>query len=304
MKYSKPPFSPEQHVALWQSRGLSVPDPAEATHHLKTIGYYRLSGYSLPLQIRNDLTKPPHTFKPGTTFKDILRLYLFDRELRLLVMDAVERIEVAFRASLSNHMSVKYGAFWYMDKALFHEDFDFYGFMGEVQEDAGATASRGSSRGTDVFLRHYFATYSDPPLPPSWMVVEVVPFSRWSSIFKWLKQRSDKKALGDLYGLQWETLASWIHAVSYVRNLCAHHSHLWNKDFTITPSFADHPSFGVTNNTRFYAQSVVLNHFMKRISPNTRWGQRLLRFIEAHPYIDPMAMGFSKWVQNIIEYEI
>ena len=219
-------------------------------------------------------------------------------------MDAVERIEVAFRSSLSNHMCLRYGAFWYMDKTLFQEDFDFYGFMGQVQEDTGAVASGGSPRGTDVFLRHTSGVYGDPPLPPSWMVVEVVPFSRWSSIFSWLKHRADRKALGDLYGLRWETLASWIHAVSYVRNLCAHHARLWNKEFTITPSFADHPKLGVANNARFYPQSVVLNYFMKRVSPNARWGQRLLRLIEQHPYIDPKAMGFPKWVQTIIEYDI
>src|SRR5258708_37873527 len=99
MKYSKPPFSFEQHIALWQSRGLSVPDTAEAIHHLKHIGYYRLCGYTLPFQIKNDNTKPPHTFKLGASFKDILNLYFFDRELRLLVMDAIERIEVSLRTN-------------------------------------------------------------------------------------------------------------------------------------------------------------------------------------------------------------
>ena len=93
------------------------------------------------------------------------------------------------------------------------------------------------------------------------------------------------------YGLQWATLGSWIHAVSYIRNLCAHHSRLWNRDFTITPTFADHPSFGVTDNTRFYAQAIVLNYFMRRIAPNTRWIERLLRFIKSYPYIDPKAMA-------------
>ena len=304
MKYSKPFLSPDQHVALWQSRGLHVPDKAEVVHHLKNIGYYRLSGYSLPFQVKNDPAKPPHTFKPGANFKDILNLYFFDRDLRLLVMDAIERIEVAFRTSLSNLMSERYGPFWYLDQALFQDDFRFSAFLSQVQEDTKAAPTGSSAKGTDVFLRHFFSTYDDPPLPPSWMVIEVVPLSTWSSIYPWLRYRNDKKALGDIYGLQWATLGSWIHAVSYIRNLCAHHSRLWNRDFTITPTFADHPSFGVTDNTRFYAQAIVLNYFMRRIAPNTRWIERLLRFIKSYPYIDPKAMGFPRWVQNIYDYEI
>ena len=91
--YNKPAFNLEEQLDLLKSRGLDIPQPERALHYLKFIGYYRLSGYCLFYQ-----EKPSHSFKHGTTFDAVLDLYIFDRQLRLLVMDAMERIEVAVRA--------------------------------------------------------------------------------------------------------------------------------------------------------------------------------------------------------------
>ncbi|HEY5853181.1 MAG TPA: Abi family protein [Aldersonia sp.] len=50
----------------------------------------------------------------------MLDLYVFDRALRLLVMDALERVEVAVRAALTDHMSTIYNdPHWYMNPEHF-----------------------------------------------------------------------------------------------------------------------------------------------------------------------------------------
>lgn len=82
-----------------------IPDPAAAIHGLQYIGYYRLSAYALSYQ---DCTLPGKPFRPGATFDQIVDLYRFDRELRLLVLDAIERIEVALRSTLNNEMAVRH----------------------------------------------------------------------------------------------------------------------------------------------------------------------------------------------------
>ena len=92
--FTKPFLSPAQHISQWRKRGLAVPDTARATRYLTVISYYRLSAYTLPFQLRNQ----GHAFIPGTSFEDVLDLYIFDRQLRLLILDAIERIEVALRA--------------------------------------------------------------------------------------------------------------------------------------------------------------------------------------------------------------
>ena len=103
--FSKISLTPEQHIVLLKKRGLIFQDETRACHYLRFIGYFRLSGYFIPFQVPGD---PQHTFLPQTTFDQALQVYIFDRKLRLLVMDAVERIEVAIRTTISDVMGLAY----------------------------------------------------------------------------------------------------------------------------------------------------------------------------------------------------
>ena len=47
MKYQKPHLTYEEQIELLRDRGLIISNPAQAIRHLKRIGYYRLSGYTL-----------------------------------------------------------------------------------------------------------------------------------------------------------------------------------------------------------------------------------------------------------------
>ncbi|MDH6154975.1 abortive infection bacteriophage resistance protein [Polynucleobacter sphagniphilus] len=104
MRYQKPSTSIQEQIAIMRNRGLIISDADYAEQYLKFIGYFRLAGYALPLQI-NYNEDGSHSFLPGTRFEDIVDLYAFDRKLRLLVIDALERIEVAVRATISQAMA-------------------------------------------------------------------------------------------------------------------------------------------------------------------------------------------------------
>lgn len=294
MKFDKPALPPEQLVKQWQDRGLVVPDVAEAVHYVRFIGYYRLSGYALPLTLYHH--NGTHQFKPGTTFNAILDLYRFDRELRLLVMDAIERVEVAFRACVSDTMSLKPGAgpHWYLDKRLFAREDACKEFATKVAQETGfdPDGKNHKTHGKEVFIHHYFQKYSDPKLPPSWMVAEILTITSWSKTFGFIKERADRKRISEHFGLNPEVLESWMHAICYVRNLCAHHSRLWNRVFTITPMVAKGHEAHLQVNNRFYAQAYVINTLLAKVAPQTSWWTRLHDLLAAHPCIEPTAMGF------------
>jgi abortive infection bacteriophage resistance protein len=93
-QFSKPALSVDRQISLLTSRGLIIEDEAKAKHYLSFIGYYRLSGYCLHFQNGGN-SEIRHQFKPGTTFNSVLELYIFDRKLRLMLIDIIERIEVA-----------------------------------------------------------------------------------------------------------------------------------------------------------------------------------------------------------------
>ena len=93
-RYDKPALDENELIERYIERGLIITDRNRATRYLRHIGYYRLSPYTIPFQA----DRTTHSFRPDTTFDDIFSIHVFDRQLRLLTMDALERVEVAVRS--------------------------------------------------------------------------------------------------------------------------------------------------------------------------------------------------------------
>ena len=225
MKFDKPALTLDQQLEKWQSRGLTIPDPAKALHYLEHIGYYRFSAYALPFQ---DPGHPDKHFRPGTTFEMVLSLYVFDRELRLLVMDVMERIEVAVRAHIVNEMSIRYGPHWFMETTYFKSlpprpltkhHFDHDEFLDKIDEELGIPkmAKTPSAPHNEVFINHYYRKYGDPYLPPAWMVFEVLSMNRMSHVFANLADPADRNRIACHFGVDEQVLQKWLHCLSHVR---------------------------------------------------------------------------------------
>ena len=104
-------------VRLLQSRGLTVTDTAKAESYLEYIGYYRLSAYMYPLL---QMPKNQHRYKPNTSFNQVMMLYRFDKKLRLLIFNEIEKIEVAVRSAIVNTGSeMTNDPFWMTDSRNF-----------------------------------------------------------------------------------------------------------------------------------------------------------------------------------------
>jgi abortive infection bacteriophage resistance protein len=101
-----------------KSRGLIIADEQKAINYLKVISYFRLANYLRPME----KDKETHLYKPNSYFDNAIDLYYFDKELRSIIFSAVQSIEIALRSKMIHHISLKYGAFWYMDASLFKDD--------------------------------------------------------------------------------------------------------------------------------------------------------------------------------------
>jgi len=90
-------------------------------------------------------------------------------------------------------------------------------------------------RSNEEFINHYFGKYGEPAFPPSWMTLEVVSMGTLSKLFSALDRinSSSRTIAKDLGLYKVEILKNWLHALSSLRNTCAHHSRLWNRRFTI-----------------------------------------------------------------------
>jgi abortive infection bacteriophage resistance protein len=290
--YNKPALTIDQQIDLLESRNLNIPDKEKARHYLQFISYYRLSGYTISFENVID-GRRNHQFKNGTTFENVLALYDFDRHLRMLVMDAIERIEVAVRTQICLHMAVTYNdGHWHLRRNLFKHEFNYNALIKKCTEEQQNSKER--------FVLHYKNTYDQPELVPSWMTTELLPMGTWSMVYKNLVNRSDKKKMSDVFKLSPVDLESWLHALTYIRNLCAHHSRIWNRHFTIRPKQISEYVKYLTPNTTFAAQAAMMHLLLKIISPDSRWTNRLFELLTTHPFVNPARMGFtSNWQQDI-----
>lgn len=296
--FDKLPLSISEHINQWEKRGLSIPDRDRAERYFSVISYYRLSAYSLPFQTGN----PDHHFKQGTSFEDILDLYVFDRRLRLLILDAIERIEVALRARMTNVLAENHGPHAYLNKKIFDTRYNHDWLIGQVRRKC--TDNR-----AETFIKHYRAKYSDPDLPPVWMILEILTFKEVSVLFSNLRRKEDKQAIAGFWGLNDTVLRSWFRALSDLRNVCAHHSRTWNREFGSRPMVPKKPLARwpdlnrpladpkINTTRRLYYLLVVIETLLRNINPGSTWHERFCDLLEKYPNTSRAHMGMpDDWV--------
>ncbi len=232
--YAKPPLSFAEQLQLLESRGLKIPDQTLALGHLSSISYYRLSAYWYPFLQRDTNGRVIGVFEPGTDFDQVVRLYEFDRHLRLLVMDAIERIEVHIRTLVTYHLGHRYGAFGHTDPANFHPRFNHAIWLAKLESEA--------RQSKDVFVEHFKRNYTGFPTLPIWMSTEVMSLGALSFCYTGLRN-PDKRRIAEQLDVHHKRLKDWLHTLTYIRNLCAHHGRLWNRELAIKPERVREPEW-------------------------------------------------------------
>jgi len=300
--YEKPYTAAENLIELLRTRGLEIEDESTAIGWLLKVGYYRFTGYGLQFRVRDSAGALTHDFLPGTRFEDLIDLYEFDRHLRLLILDAIERIEVAFRSRFNDALASRHGSHWFMDPARFstklddktgHLIFDHQEFLQKAYEEARRSKE-------SLPIRHYFAKYGHPPMPPCWMLGEVLSMGTWSKAFGMLADRADQKPVADAFRASPPELISWIHALTNLRNTCAHHNRLWDRRFVACPSKKGNLKHVIDANDRLFAQVATALYCLYSIEPQSRWLEGLSSLLARYSRIPLAPMGFPfDWEERL-----
>lgn len=277
--------SPEELVALLRGRGLGIADARKAAHYLAHIGYYRLSAYMYPLLAQ---PKALHRYKPGVTFRRVMTLYRFDKKLRLLLFNEIEKIEVAVRAAIVSRGCEATGdPFWLTDARHFADRQRFGRTLHMIGDELG--------RSREEFIAHYRETYSEP-YPPAWITAEILPFGVLTNIYANLRDRKIKKRVAQSFGLQAAPFESWLTIVGLTRNICCHHARLWNRQNTLRPTLPARPAEPwialPTDTLRIYFNICIIKYLLSTVSPGNDMGDKLRALLAAFPDVDPAAMGF------------
>jgi abortive infection bacteriophage resistance protein len=301
--YLQPYQSPHELIEKLRGRCLIIEDANYATEWLNKVGYYRLKGYGLHFRAKDAHGKFTEQYRVDTRFEALTDLYEWDRELRLLVLDAIERIEVAFRSRLNETMASRHGPHWLMNRSLFSDKcdsksgkliFDHAEFLSKAIEESRRNKE-------SLSIGHYYRTYDAPPLPPCWMLGEVLSMGSWSKAYGMLKDRANQKPVADAFRASPPELISWIHALTNLRNTCAHHSRLWDRRFVTCPSKKGNLRHVIDANDRLFAQVATLLYCLWSIESESCWLEEFDHLLKRHPDLDFMPMGFPTDWRNRLE---
>ena len=287
-------YTEEQNlITLLQSRGLSITDVNKANHYLTHIGYYRLSAYMYPL-LR--VPKEQHIYKPGATFSKVMMLYRFDKKLRLLLFNEIEKIEVAVRSAIVKHgCEVTGDPFWMTNPNNFSNPVKFNKTIRLIEDEL--------NHSKEEFITHFKETYSDP-FPPAWMLSEILPLGVVTNIYSNIKNKKIKKRVSQSFHLQIAPFESWMTIVTLTRNLCCHHARVWNKQNTLRPMIPNiivKPWINLPTDTlRIYFDMCIIKYFLNIISPGNDMRDKMEALFAEYPEVDLGALGFpsGNWLSE------
>ncbi|MFV0388727.1 MAG: Abi family protein [Pyrinomonadaceae bacterium] len=286
MDYSKPSLNVQDQIALLKKRGLKINNDEDAERYLLSINYYRLTGYFDSFRNANQ-----EEFFPDTSFEQILNLYHFDRELKLLVFSAIERIEIAFRTQMAYSPTLECGPNWYENPENFY-NFDKF----ETQMDL---LIKELEKSKEEFLDHFYSKYADD-FPPAWITFEAISLGLLTNIYSNMHAKfNSKRLISKHFGIDDPVeLQSWLFCILAVRNICAHHGRFWNREFEVLPQDLKRPlerwiSTSPKKNKAYYI-ICCLFYMLRNVEPKTTFAEKLSNLLRKYPTISRANMGFGK----------
>lgn len=282
--YTKQPLRYSEQVRLLKNRGLNIADTSYAEACLSDISYYRLSAYFYPFYA----DKKSHIFKPGSDFDSVIKLYRFDNEFRLLLFNAITLIEVSVRTKLTYELSHKYGPFWLENEMLYRDKGKTQQLLSKLKEEL--------DRSDEEYLAHYRTKYLEE-IPPAWISLEISSFGLISQLYMNLSNFKDKKDIARHFGLPHPVFQSFLHSLTVVRNICAHHSRIWNKVLSVQPvipkgSIQSMVASNKMKRDRISVIILMMTEILSKISIANDFRKEFQSLLIKYPDVDLRAMGF------------
>jgi abortive infection bacteriophage resistance protein len=284
INFSKQYNSPEDIVALLSNRELVINDKEEACQYIRNIGYYRLSAYLYPFLA---FPKERQLFKAGSEFEAAIKLYRFDKKLRIFLFNEIEKIEISLRSTLANIIAKETNnIFWMTDNSMFANPNKFNRTMDLIDKEF--------NNSKEDFIQHFKQKYSNAH-PPAWMLVEILPLGVITRIYENIKSYALKKKIAAYYGLPVPVFTSWLTVITLTRNSCCHHSRVWNRQYAVNPMLAKKIKRPWISDTvspyRTFYEICIIKWFVNIVSPYNDMKQHLQMLFEQYPNVDVRAMG-------------
>lgn len=295
--FDKVAFTKEEQLQQLKDRGLLFTNDGLALKYLSHISYYRLGEYWYVMQS----DKEEHIFKPNSRFEDVISLYNFDAELRLLLFEVIEKIEISLRTKLIYHVSHEIDPWWFQNFELFSDSRALVKTLANLEEEI--------SRTKDKTIKNHLKKHKDDKrFPPAWKSLEQTSFGALSKLYGNLKPSiKSKDTIAKEYGAVNHTyLPSWLQSIAQIRNHCAHHSRLWNRNLPGTVKLLSKPPNNwitdpenVPKDHKLYVHMCLMKYLLNTIQPNNTFTLRLAKLFTKYTNVDSNALGMKpNWQQE------
>lgn len=282
--YAKPYKPAVDLIQHLRARGLAVPNPASAENFIDEVGFDRLRIYFLS---RRNLQANGRPFTAGVTFDDIVDIYTFDENLRLLMFKYCSRVEIILKTIISEEICSMYGCDPYMDSRMYKDK--------DARSDMLKSISALSNKylALDRRAKHYSDKYDDPAFPPLWMMREFMTFGSLNYFYGKLNQ-GIKQNINVKFGLgRSDILPRWISCFVDLRNVCAHHDRLFNRKFQKIPLRSQqHNAPRARDPHKVAALCHVMQVILNNRSPNCNIEQEVRALVVNHPAVTVAEIGF------------
>ena len=294
----KPWTNTEEQLELLHSRGLLIDNEKVASLYLKTIGYYRLSGYLYPFrEMDNTGTGRRDRFVKGSRFDDVRKLYIFDKKLRGLALDALERIEIALRVNIVDALGNSDSAA-HKNPAFFQSSFPHTDWLNKYE----ILLER--AKKTD-FVVHHLNKYQDLPI---WVASEVWDFGAMSKLYRGLLPLY-QDGISKIYRIKFgSSFQTHLHGFNFIRNTSAHHSRLWNRAVIGRASLKglQDPQWKSLDGSKPFVYFCLMKRMLDIICPNSTWGERFLALVDEFPQVNNGAVELSSfgWKDEVRQWSL
>ncbi|MCK5133469.1 MAG: Abi family protein [Candidatus Sabulitectum sp.] len=295
MPYNKPPKSYPDLAQLAIDRGLEGVTREHLTIVLERVSYCRFRTYW------HKYLADSINFKEDTNFGDIWIRYIFDGELRNLVFCAIQEVEVSLRNSIMHHHVHSHGIHGYLNASALPDlkPTDRTKLLSRIKGEIDRTKEHFAKRHISQFPGE------DPPL---WIVVDLMTMGMLLTFYNGMKKNL-RAAIASKYHVSEEVFNSWMKTLNHLRNICAHHSRLWNRTFGLSPKIPrerKNPEWHIPSkiyNERTFGVLSMIYHLLKCTNSEfaVEWRGRLKNLFLGYGCEIPEEVGFP---ENWFEYQL
>lgn len=288
--YNKIPASINEQLEILKSRNMIIDDSNFARKFLAENYFHRFLSYSVPFfcHVDNGYSK---SYRSQTKFSDVVRIYEFDSHLRLLILDAIEKIEISIKTQFI-HLSWKYGPHFYLSHKLFKDH--------KLLNDSIERIEYQMRASNDLLVDEYFSKYDSPSMPPIWVAMDLVSIGQLGKWFINLKRNEDKAEIAQHFQLHYSVLQAVLDNFTLIRNYSAHHARIWNRHYNFAECVLEGHNTVIGNalcsdDNRIYGVLIIIVYILGLIDNGPFFLNKLNEIIERYK-IDVTAMGFpNNW---------